>query len=130
MVEKAADEKLALSKSSRNEVSGIRPPRQAANPARHTPPERILSVSGPGAVRLGIVTNGCDSALARRPRPGRRRRSSPVTTNGTTDTERTVNAIHVTVFAAGGVVDRKVIVASEHSDPQRVTRHRYRLADA
>lgn len=39
-----------------------------------------------------------------------------VTTNGTTDTAGTVNAVHVRVFAAGGLLTGEVIVASAHSD--------------
>lgn len=39
-----------------------------------------------------------------------------VNTNGTTDTEGTVNAIHVTVFGPGGLFSGEVIVASAHSD--------------
>jgi hypothetical protein len=37
-------------------------------------------------------------------------------TNGTTDTEGTVNAIHVTVFGPGGLFTGEIIVASAHSD--------------
>jgi hypothetical protein len=39
-----------------------------------------------------------------------------VSTNGTTDTEGTVNVIHVSVFTPGGLFDGEVIVASAHSD--------------
>ena len=39
-----------------------------------------------------------------------------VNSNGTTDTEGTVNAIHVYVFNGSGLFSGEVIVASAHSD--------------
>lgn len=39
-----------------------------------------------------------------------------VNSNGTTDTEGTINAVHVVVFGPGGLVQEDVIVASAHSD--------------
>ncbi len=36
--------------------------------------------------------------------------------NGTSDTEGTINAIHAFVFSPGGLLQAEVIVASAHSD--------------
>lgn len=66
----------------------------AANP----PPNTTITVPGAGGL-VRVVLN-----------------EQVVNTNGTTDTEGTVNAIHVYVFTPGGLFDGEVIVASAHSD--------------
>jgi hypothetical protein len=68
------------------------------NVVANPPPNYTLSVpSGGGLVR--VVLN-----------------EQVRSTNGTTDTEGTVNAIHVTVFGPGGLFTGEIIVASAHSD--------------
>ncbi|MGH3715409.1 MAG: choice-of-anchor P family protein [Micromonosporaceae bacterium] len=67
--------------------------------AASPPPNTTIAIPQPGGELVLIVLN-----------------EQVVNTNGTTDTDGTVNAIHAYVFNNSGALEGEVIVASAHSD--------------